>query len=147
MQTSNTLVSLNLAGWAMLNSGDRDLDHFEQDSRLARNTKYATEDRDFFYRTCDIIGRTNLHSWASALWHQVSYHYPYWLIPVPDCVPLVRYRTVYVFSIFIHSGIGLTGCQRVRHLINNLPIYTLQCSSTLQTMDWDTACKSIQYYW
>jgi hypothetical protein len=35
--------------------------------------------------------------------------------PVPDCVPFFRYRTGFGIGIFVHSGIGLTGCPPVRH--------------------------------
>jgi hypothetical protein len=34
---------------------------------------------------------------------------------MPDCISLVRYRTVSGTVSFFHSGTGLTGCWTVRH--------------------------------
>ncbi len=47
----------------------------------------------------------------------ILYLNPLWYrsIPVPDWVPLFRYRTGSGIRIFVHSGTGLTGCQTVRH--------------------------------
>jgi hypothetical protein len=64
------------------------------------------------YRTKMIIELYNQHSWASASKPMTTRHRfsgIHHLSPVPDWVPLLRYRTGSGIGIYFHSGTGLTG--------------------------------------
>jgi hypothetical protein len=64
------------------------------------------------------LALTTYHSWASAssLMPPVSdISVCYRSIPIPEWVPLFRYRTGFGIGILFHSVTGLTGCRTVRH--------------------------------
>ncbi len=73
-----------------------------------------------------------------------------YLSPVPDWVPLFRYRTGSGIRIFVHSGTGLTGQSDIpafqKAVVGGGERET-QCTSKLQVAESDTPFTSIDSCW